>query len=129
METLPLSTFFESPENWEGQEITLRGFLYQKDEKTLLALEPNIPSCCLGKKNKPFITLYGEFPSIPSRIALVQGQMSKNSSGWTMKSAHLIEEQSYLKETLFLLALLFFLSWIFCKFWRVLKIYLRDGPR
>jgi hypothetical protein len=129
METIPLSIFFESPETWEGQEITLRGFLYQKDEKTVLALEPNIPSCCLGKENKPFITLYGEFPPLPSRAALVEGRIGKESSGWAMESAHFIEEQFYLKETLFFLALLFFLFCVFCKFWKALKIYFRDGPR
>lgn len=104
MQPISLTTFFESQESWDGQEITVRGFLYQKEGKTILALEPNIPSCCHNKK--PFLTLQGDFPTSP-QIVLVQGTIS----GREMHSAKLIEEPSYVKEAaiFFILMVLFFL--------------------
>lgn len=125
-QTLPLSTFLESPETWEGSNITLRGFLYQKEGKNILTLEPNIPSCCLEKK--PFITLHGNSPphSISSKIVLVQGQMVKDSSGWIMHSASIVEESFSFKEPLIFFCFLILLSWVVAKFWKPLKIYFKN---
>lgn len=122
--SLPLSVFFEAPEKWEGQEIALKGFLYQKEGQTLLALEPNIPSCCL--KKKPSLLLDGDFPDLASRAVLVQGQMMKGSSGWTMRAAKQVEEKSNTEETWALLGLMFLLVCAFGKYWKTLKIYLKD---
>lgn len=116
---IPLSSFLESPESWENQEIALRGFLYQKEGKTLLALEPNIPSCCLGKK--PVLTLQGDFQSLPSHATLVQGIVINGE----MQSAKMIEEPSYLKES----AILFLLACVFAVLWKPLKGYFKTRFR
>lgn len=125
-DAISIRAFFESPEKWKGQEIAIRGFLYQKEGKTVLASEPNIPSCCLGKENKPYLVLQGDFPPPSNQIALVEGSIVKEASHWTMAPAKLIEKESRLNETLLLLCLLLFLAAILGKFWNALKIDIRN---
>lgn len=103
MEIIPLNHFFEHPEQWEGKEVALRGFLYNTEKgQALLALEPNIPSCCVGKKDKSFVILKGDFSGSSSRASVIEGKITKDASHWMMVSPQLIEEQKMGLSWLFL---------------------------
>jgi len=87
----------ETLSTYEGEEITLRGFLYQSEQgEMVLAPEPNLRSCCIGqgKKLASQVILKGfptqEVSSLPveikglfhikeGRYCLDQGELLKSS--------------------------------------------------
>lgn len=59
-------TFADDFSSYQGQEVKIRGFLYEKPDKTLiLAPQPNLKSCCLGRKEQIVV----EGSALPSLFA------------------------------------------------------------
>ena len=59
---LPLQLFaisFRELDQHLGEEIEIRGFLYQKEDLWILAPQPNLKSCCVGKGT--YIVVEGDF--------------------------------------------------------------------
>lgn len=80
---LPLITFQDDFAKYEGQQISIRGFLYQTaDDRWILAAEPNLKSCCIGTehKSRPQIQILGDFTKEHlDRVLTLQGLMSSDS--------------------------------------------------
>jgi len=81
-------------EDYLGQEVAVRGFLYRQNEQLILAEQPNLKSCCIGnKKNQLLIS--GMFPEEFSSFAqLIQGQLIKNHSSYMLVEAFSVQEEA-----------------------------------
>lgn len=65
---------------WNDKEIEIRGFIYQVDQQYYLASEPNIKTCCMGKKTK--ILLSEKFPEVgPGQVVSLQGTFFVDDDG------------------------------------------------
>lgn len=63
------------------QEVSMRGFLYQTDDRWILASEPNLKSCCIGSlhKSSTQIALSGTYEiALINRAVTIQGVLTKN---------------------------------------------------
>lgn len=78
------------PEKYEGQEITVNGFLYRNPESyTILSDKPNIRSCCVGKDPHSSIFLTGHFPErLPLNVVEVRGILHDR----TLENAQIVNE-------------------------------------
>lgn len=87
--------------DYEGQNMTLRGFIYQTEEgRSILATEPHLKSCCIGNPSlsKPQVELIGHLPNHSSnRAETVQGRLIVTPASATAFQLHdvtLIEPQA-----------------------------------
>lgn len=91
--SIPLSISFqqlqEDPKQWEGKEISIRGFLYQKEDGSfIISSLPHLKSCCLDhdsirrqqlileKYKDPFIT-----NRVVELVGLLKTESVKNQAG------------------------------------------------
>lgn len=110
-ENFPLT---ENEEKIHQKEICIIGFLYQDNENWILADEPNLPSCCLIKKNrKKQILLSKKFdPSWDRQSVIVSGIFLFNAESnypYTLKNPvldHLKEKKIPWNSLLFLFGIL-----------------------
>lgn len=69
-----------------GQEVSLRGFLYETQEGgRILAAEPNLKSCCVGAADRQErqVWVLGPDVTLPSmaRVVVLRGRLSRDESG------------------------------------------------
>lgn len=89
-----LLTFLEfekSPDTFALQEVTMVGFLIQNDQQQwYLSREPNIRSCCIGKKKE--IRLPADFPpALRNTVVKVQGVLH-TQNGYSLQNPTLIKK-------------------------------------
>lgn len=81
-------SFFQLPENPIGQEIQIRGFLYQSAEGLILSAQPNLKSCCLSKY--PKIYVHAEIDIPPSnQVITLQGNLFQKEGLYYLENAKL----------------------------------------
>lgn len=74
---IALQELLEHPDNFQSQSIETRGYLYRDTKGVFLSDTPNIPSCCLEKKNLLKLYLKGDFPDLlPLQPTTVTGFLS-----------------------------------------------------
>lgn len=69
-----------------GQEVSLRGFLYEtQDGGKILAAEPNLKSCCVGTADRQERQVWVLGPDVtpPSmaRVVVLRGRLSRDEAG------------------------------------------------
>jgi len=113
-DTPKLLNFYELPEfantSLHADEVQIRGFLYvSKNDALVLAAEPNLRSCCVGKremKNKQLI-VSGDIKKdvIDGSAVLLQGRFVADRDGYRLENASVVEEKGFMKEGLLVLGL------------------------
>lgn len=89
---LLIISFQNIGETQEGQTARIRGFLYEVDGQKILASQPNLKTCCLGKEQT--IAVEGSFLPPPShQVVLIEGIIFKNQSRMVLSDAHIVAEK------------------------------------
>ena len=90
-------TFFEilksdHLDKWHEKEVALRGFLYRDSSgQLILAHEPNLKSCCIGKKEKQVLVFTSQnVQQVPKNAITLQGEFVVNGSNLSLKNAKLL---------------------------------------
>ena len=90
---VPLNEFPESVGRFVGQEVEIKGFLYEGQDGWVLTDKPNLKSCCVGKCEKR-IRVWGEgLVAAPDRVVTLKGILAENESGYQLSEAKLIEKE------------------------------------
>lgn len=80
-----------SLEQLADQDITLRGFLISNEKNEwFLAKQPNIKSCCIGKKQT--IKLVGGFPAaLKNQVIQIQGILRIENETYLLENPSLVK--------------------------------------
>lgn len=95
------------------QEVTLRGFLYSKEDQWVLSSEPNLKTCCIGKKGVHVLLDKSFNPSQVNTVVTLQGVLTKENF-YLLKEVKILEgstDQSFLYVLLLAMPVLFLISY------------------
>ncbi len=78
----------------QGSQVTMRGFLYAKEEGVwILAATPNLKSCCLGKA-KQQVMVPGDFADVSNQAVVeLEGMFSYEPPFYRINNASLAHSQ------------------------------------
>jgi hypothetical protein len=94
----PIPASFQelSQQDFLNREVTIRGFLYLKEDGNwILAAEPNLKTCCLGstQKAKSQIILDSNFEGFSSnKVVLIQGNLTVEKGLFHLQNSKVLED-------------------------------------
>lgn len=90
-------TFFDLEEKTvtSGELISIKGFLYESEDGYILAAQPNLKSCCVGKVEHIFVSGDSSLKASPYVITL-EGMLKVDPSHkYVLEQAHVVPEEKY----------------------------------